>query len=119
MPFALVQLGGALYVEGNPAVEEKVELSHCDFRSNNALKRSERFDTGLGGAISMIYVTGVKIRSSTFSNNRAVCLQTCTLHRPSSNTSFACSRWLVAHSFEEYELVHKHGVDEEMYNAII
>ena len=79
MLFDPVQRGGALYVRGPLKAGQKVELSHCSFRRNNALKIPEAFrDTllrGCGGAGYMLEATGAEIKSSTFSDNRAVCLQ--------------------------------------------
>ena len=103
MLFNPVQRGGALHIVGTTRTEEKVEIAHCNFRSNNALMRSNSAfrGEGLGGAVDMVLVTGVKIRSSTFSDNRAVRLQLCVLHRPSGDRTLHLlavqSWWRIAH----------------------
>ena len=85
-----MQRGRALHVVGTTHTEEKVEITHCDFRSNNALMRSPSgySEEGFGGAVNMELVAGAKIRLSTFTDNRAVRFQLCVLHRPSGDMIF-------------------------------
>ena len=71
--FCFTQRGGAIHIEGRTLDGTDVEITSCDFRNNDASFTDLLYsDAGRGGGAYLKGVKELKIRTSTFSNNRAV-----------------------------------------------